>query len=410
MGGHLPNKKVEERVRDRDRTLLYMYSGLESDGGKCLMANYCTRWRRIFNGLSHSISIKIYRMSLISAWSILLDSTFKSISYRQCITASGSVFHQLLAATRRRIKITKPLTLSACAHFNQPGNFECTRPFQSTRQLCARAPLSVSKTRIQPSPHHMACMVSPSSTCPNSWCTLLPQTKAKGTHTPLHTPGAWWPQCATSGLSVDIWRPPRPSHWSQDQAWLYFSSWIFLAVEKTASERFSRHTPLHTPGAWWPRCAASGLSVDIWRPPRPSHWSQDQAWLYTVLQFLNLPGCGENCIRKFSYFSVRVGAWCTGLPAGLPIKENPGEPGFQSAASDGHRHTPRGHNLNYTIWTLYAESVSPNWAHPFPSTRQTWARPSQVSAPFSSERAPFHQPGKLERALSYLILSYQTVS
>ncbi len=35
--------------------------------------------------------------------------------------------------------------------------------------------------------------------------------------------------------------------------------------------KFSRHTPLCTPGAWWPRCAASGFSVDIRRPPRPSH-------------------------------------------------------------------------------------------------------------------------------------------
>jgi hypothetical protein len=84
----------------------------------------------------------------------------------------------------------------------------------------------------------------------------------------------------------------------------------------------------------------------------------------TLLQFLNLPGCGENCIRKFSCFSAGKGAYCTGLPAGLPIKENPGEPGFQSAASDGHRHTPRGHNLNYTIWTLYAESVSSQQCHP----------------------------------------------
>ena len=41
----------------------------------------------------------------------------------------------------------------------------------------------------------------------------------------------------------------------------------------------------------------------------------------TLLQFLNLPGCGENCIRKFSCFSVRVGACCTGLPAGLPLKK-----------------------------------------------------------------------------------------
>jgi hypothetical protein len=56
-------------------------------------------------------------------------------------------FHQLLAATRRRKKITKPPTLSAAplsinqatlsarAPFNQPDNFERARPFQSTRQL-----------------------------------------------------------------------------------------------------------------------------------------------------------------------------------------------------------------------------------------------------------------------------------
>jgi hypothetical protein len=72
-----------------------------------------------------------------------------------------------------------------------------------------------------------------------------------------------------------------------------------------------------------------------------------------VLQFLNLPGCGEKCIRKFCYFIVRVEARCTGLPAGLPIKEIPVEPGLQSAGSDGHHHTPPGHNLNYTIWTMY---------------------------------------------------------
>jgi hypothetical protein len=42
----------------------------------------------------------------------------------------------------------------------------------------------------------------------------------------------------------------------------------------------------------------------------------------------------------------------------MPIKVNPGVPALQSPASDGPRHTPRGHNLNYTIWTLYAESVS----------------------------------------------------
>jgi hypothetical protein len=41
----------------------------------------------------------------------------------------------------------------------------------------------------------------------------------------------------------------------------------------------------------------------------------------------------------------------------VAYKRKLGEPDPKSAASDRHRHTPRGHNLNYTIWTLYAESV-----------------------------------------------------
>jgi hypothetical protein len=44
-------------------------------------------------------------------------------------------FYQLLAAIRRRRKITKPPTLSARAPFNQPSNSERARPFQSTKQL-----------------------------------------------------------------------------------------------------------------------------------------------------------------------------------------------------------------------------------------------------------------------------------
>jgi hypothetical protein len=67
------------------------------------------------------------------------------------VSQRADLFYQLLAATRRRRKITKPLTLRARTPFNQPGNFGRARPFQSSKQLCARAPLSVSKTRIQPS-------------------------------------------------------------------------------------------------------------------------------------------------------------------------------------------------------------------------------------------------------------------
>jgi hypothetical protein len=126
----------------------------------------------------------------------------------------------------------------------------------------------------------------------------------------------------------------------------------------------------------------------------------------TLLQFLNIPGCGENCIRKFSCFSVRVGACCTGLPVGLPIKENPGELGFQSAASEGHRHTPCGHNLNYTIWTLYAESVISHQAPvtqgraPFPINQANLGMPfSQGRALLKGARTLSHQPGKLGHTL-----------
>jgi hypothetical protein len=87
---------------------------------------------------------------------------------------------------------------------------------------------------------------------------------------------------------------------------------------------------------------------------------------------------------KFSCFSVRVQTCCAGLPPRLTVKEIPGEPGFQSAASDGHRHTPHDHNLNYTIWTLYAESVgfpvnvTLLWGTPTPIYQATWVAPTQI--------------------------------
>ena len=73
-----------------------------------------------------------------------------------------------------------------------------------------------------------------------------------------------------------------------------------------------------------------------------------------------------------------------------------GEPGLQSAASDRHHHTPRGHNLDYTIWILYAESESSQQCHsplgapwstgarPFQSIRQTWVRNTTPRHPPSS--------------------------
>jgi len=48
-------------------------------------------------------------------------------------------FYQLLAATKRRRKITKPLTLGG-------GR---ARPFQSSKQLCERAPLSIKQATLR---------------------------------------------------------------------------------------------------------------------------------------------------------------------------------------------------------------------------------------------------------------------
>jgi hypothetical protein len=87
---------------------------------------------------------------------------------------------------------------------------------------------------------------------------------------------------------------------------------------------------------------------------------------------------------KFSCFSVRVQTCFTGLPARLPIKEILGEPGLQPAASHGLCHTHREHNLNYTIWTLYAESVSFSinatllWGAPTPIYQATWCVPTPI--------------------------------
>jgi hypothetical protein len=97
----------------------------------------------------------------------------------------------------------------------------------------------------------------------------------------------------------------------------------------------------------------------------------------------------------------------------LSIKENLGGPSFQSAASDGHRHTPRGHNLNYTIWILYAESVLnaifleralTNRGAPL-SINQ-----ANLSTPLSINQANLSAPFSKGRALSYPILSYQLMS
>ncbi len=150
----------------------------------------------------------------------------------QFITASGKNISTLSYLLWREEKITKPPR----------------RPFQSSKQLWAR-PFQSSRqhgrAQINPPKQLWACPKIPLHiTWPGAPSFYLPQQlfhpppsyQGQLRHTPLHPSGARWLRCAASGLSVDIWRPPRKSHWSQDQAWLNFNSWIILAVEKTASE------------------------------------------------------------------------------------------------------------------------------------------------------------------------------
>ncbi len=152
----------------------------------------------------------------------------------------------------RRLWARAPLSihqasLSARAPFNQPGNFERARPFQSTRQLWARAPLSASKTRIQPSPHFTTRGLGPpSSTCLNSW--LHPPPPHQGQRNP-HTP------------------PPLLSMVSSDPA-------------------------------SWPPYGHPVISQTV-RMKSRSQWS--------LLQFMKRLDCEEICTQKLSCFSAGRG-------------------------------------------------------------------------------------------------------
>jgi hypothetical protein len=76
----------------------------------------------------------------------------------------------------------------------------------------------------------------------------------------------------------------------------------------------------------------------------------------SIIQFIDLTV--KKSASKSSAVSAQEGGILYWPACWMPIKENLGGPSLQSAASDQHRHTLHGHNLNYTIWILYAESVS----------------------------------------------------
>ncbi len=140
------------------------------------------------------------------------------------ITASGSIFHQLLAASRKRRRITKPLegAWAPCQSSNQKGLEPPTnqvnnkgRPFWKGRTLLERgAPFWKGRAPQQPATsHHLRTSTElspstphglgpPSSTCTNSWSILPPHTKAMGgphTRPPFW---AWNPLMRPRGLST----------------------------------------------------------------------------------------------------------------------------------------------------------------------------------------------------------------
>ncbi len=240
------------------------------------------------------------------------------------------------------------------------------RPFQSTKQLWACAPISINQATLSTrapwfTRHGLG---PPSSTCLNSW--LHPPPPHQGqmdphTPSPLFEHGILW--CS---LMASIWWYHRRSEGSQDHNGRYFSSWIDLTVKKSA--------------------------------------------------------------YKSSAVSAQEGGILYWHPCWIAYKRNMGGPGLQSAASDWHCHTLCGKNLNYTTWILYAESVSwarPDqqgraqpyqsgkleraplkWARPFLLIRQTWAPPSQVSASLSINQANLSAP--IQKGALFPIL--QTVS
>jgi hypothetical protein len=168
------------------------------------------------------------------------------------VSPRADLFHQLLAATKRRRKITKPPSLGRApfnqvsnfgrAPFNQVSNFG-RAPFNQVGNI--GAPLSVSKTKMLSSPHfnwkfplHLTWPGASSSYLPQQLILTPPppHTEARGTYTPLLLFWAWCPLMRPRGLNMAIRRYHRRSDWSQDHNGRYFSSWNDFTVKKSASK------------------------------------------------------------------------------------------------------------------------------------------------------------------------------
>ena len=213
----------------------------------------------------------------------------------ECITASGSWRHQLLAAMKKRRKSP-----------NLPQN-EGTPPLFWVLSGWGRAPIILGALRMRARPHYFGC--SPrTNKHPSTFQTTPPSCLQHqlipppplylgqgGPHTPppLLTSN---PPLRPRGLRTAFLQHHRRSLWILDHNGHYLSSGNDLTVERSASK--SSAVAVERGGIlYWP-------------------------------------------------------AWWAGY------KSRPRRTSGQSAASDRHSHTPGGHNLNYTIWILYAESVS----------------------------------------------------
>ncbi len=213
-------------------------------------------------------------------------------------------FHQLLlqqeggekspnlSLCTRPFQSTKQLWARAPLSINQATL--SARPFQSTRQLWARTPLAVSETKILSSPY-FNWKFPPHTTWPGTSFFYLPQQliqpscltprpKEPTQHTPFLPFWAWYPLMRPRGLHMAIRLYHRRSDWSQDRNGRYFSSWNNLTVKKSASKS-SAVSAQEVGILYWPACwvaykrkpgrAQSSVCSQWSTPPHPS-WTQPE--------------------------------------------------------------------------------------------------------------------------------------
>ncbi len=182
--------------------------------------------------------------------------------------------------------------------------------------------------------------------------TLLPQTKDKWTHTPLHPFWAWHPLMRPHGLDMAIWWYHRRSEGSQDHNGRYFSLWIDLTVKEFVSKSSAVSAQEGGILYWLASWVATKRKSGRLHSPVCSQWSTPPhpSWTQPELHHLDT-------VCRISKFLVNK---CN-FPWARPDQQ-------------GRAHFYQSGKL---------ECAPLKWARPFLSIRQTWARPFQVSAPLS---------------------------